>query len=92
MNEHKESTIEVSLNLNEVIIDYVSIALEKHACEHPHCIAKITCDLPKLCRDLANIIMHYLNKHLCYGVKTKTAEICCISPKTQYNYEHFVEP
>ena len=86
------ATNEVTLNLNEGIIRYVEQALEKHAQEHPNCPFKILCDLPKLCRDLANVIMHFLNRHLCYGVKTKTAEICCISPKTQYNYEHYEEP
>ena len=86
------ATNEVTLNLNEDIIRYVEQTLEKHAQEHANCPFKILCDLPKLCRDLANVIMHFLNRHLCNGVKTKTAEICCISPKTQYNYEHYEEP
>lgn len=92
MNEHKESRNEVTLNLNEIIIDLVIIALEKHACEHPKCVAKIICDLPKLCHDLCLLILNYLWRHKCKGYKTQTARICCIHRDSVRNYEKFIEP
>lgn len=85
------TTAEVTLNLNEVIVQCVEQELDKHAQEHPNCPFKILCDLPKLCRDICVVIAHYLWRYQCKGYKTKTAEICCIHRHTVDNYTHFVE-
>lgn len=91
MEQHKDE-IKVSLNLNDLIVQYVKQLLDKFATEHPHWKEEILCDLPQLCRDLCIVIVRYLCRHNCKGHKTKAARICSISDDTVRNYEKFVAP
>ena len=90
--KERQSNVNVALNLNEQLAKCAVDLLEEHAVMNPQSKFDIVCDLPKLCRDLCLIILHYLWIHLCKGYKTKTARICCISDDTVRNYEKFVEP
>ena len=92
MSNAKESMIEVSLDLNEELRDYAVQRLAQFRTEHRICAANVLCDLPQLNRELCGAVCDHLNAIQYYGMKTKTAEICGIDRKTQYNYEHFIPP
>ena len=92
MSNAKESMIEVSLDLNEELRNYTVKRLAQFRTEHRKCAANVLCDLPLLNRDLCSAVCDHLNAIQYYGMKTKTAEICCIDRKTQYNYEHYTPP
>ena len=86
----KESCIEVTLNLNEELVEYANNRLAQFRAKHKQCATNVVCDLPQLNRELCGAITNHLNILQYYGMKKKTARICCISPKTQYNYEHYI--
>lgn len=86
------SKVNVSLNLNDELVQCAENLLEQHAENYPQSMFDIICDLPKLCRDLCLVILRFLWRHNCKGHKTKTAQICCIHRDSVRNYENFIEP
>jgi hypothetical protein len=82
----------VSLDLNEVLLECAEKELNQHGLNNPQSPFDIICDLPKLCRDLCMVILRYLWRNNCKGYKTKTAEICCIHRDSVRNYENYIEP
>lgn len=81
----------VSLNLNDVLVECAEKELNQHALYNSQSAFDIICDLPKLCRDICLVILRYLWRNNCKGYKTKTAEICCIHRHTVDNYNNFIE-
>ena len=92
MVQNQEKRVKVCLNLDEELLEYAEKRLSQFRNEHPQCAENVLCDLPTLSRSLCGAVTNHLNALHCYGMKKKTAEICCISLKTQYNYEHYVPP
>ena len=88
--ENQEKRVKLALNLNEELLAFALQRLAQFRTEHPSCAENVVCDLPQLNRDLCNAVGQHLNMLQVYGMKKRTAEICCISLRTQYNYEHFV--
>ena len=88
----KERTVKVSLDLNEELREYAVKLLAQFRTEHRDCAANVLCNLPQLNRDLCGAVCDHLNVIQYYGMKKKTADICGIDRKTQYNYEHFIPP
>ena len=92
MAQNHETRRIVCLDLNEELQKFAENRLAQFRKEHPHCAENVLCDLPDLNRKLSGTVENHLNAIQYYGMKQKTAEICCISPKTLYNYEHYIPP
>ena len=65
----KESTVKVSLGLNEELREYAVKRLAQFRTEHRDCAANVLCDLPQLNRELCGAVCDHLNAY--FGLKYK---------------------
>lgn len=59
----KESTVKVSLDLNEELREYAVKRLAQFRTEHRDCAANVLCDLPQLNRELCGAVCDHLKRH-----------------------------